>query len=100
MSGPNDHDTTAGCAVSWPPTITTGDTSGFVTAGTTIWGSEDARRLARYDEAIRLLRECAEWSGKEDVPGLGWIDCQIDRDTIKEALAFLAAEPTKKGSEE
>lgn len=54
---------------------------------------EDARRLARYDEAIRLLRECAEWSGKEDVPGLGWIDCQIDRDTIKEALAFLADEP-------
>ena len=56
--------------------------------------------LVRYDDAIRLLRECAEWSGKEDVPGLGWIDCQIDRDTIKEALAFLAAEPTKKGSEE
>jgi hypothetical protein len=57
---------------------------------------EDARRLARYDEAVRLLRECAEWSGQEDVAGLDWIDCQIDRDTIKEALAFLAAEPADK----
>ena len=51
------------------------------------------QKLARYDEAIRLLRECVEWSGQEDIPGLNWIDCQIDRDTISEALAFLATEP-------
>lgn len=56
MYGPNDHDTTAGCSVAWPSTITTGDTFGFVTSGPTIWGSEEGRKLARYDEAVLLLQ--------------------------------------------
>ena len=76
MSGPNDHDTTAGCNVSWPSTITTSDTSGYVTSGPTIWGSEEARRLSRYDEAIRLLRLA-----------------KFDEAHWHEADAFLAAEP-------
>lgn len=76
MRGPNDHDTTAGCNVAWPSTITTGDTSGYATSGPTIWGSEEARRLARYDEAIRLLRLA-----------------KFDEEHWNEADAFLAAEP-------
>ena len=95
MYGPNDHETTAGCAVAWPPTITTGDTSGYVPSGPIIWGSEEARRLSRYEEAVRLLLECVAWSGKSDVPGLDWIDLQVDRDSFAEAVAFLASEPKR-----
>lgn len=86
MYGPNDHNTTAGCAVAWPPTITTGDTSGLVTSGPTIWGSEETRRLARYDEAVRLLREIASYEPLSDSDG-GFIDAW------SEIEAFLAAEP-------
>lgn len=81
MSGPNDHDTTAGCNVAWPSTITTGDTSGYVTSGPTIWGSEDARRLSRYDEAVRLLDE-AQWE----------LDGEHSPETVKRIEAFLASE--------
>ena len=56
--------------------------------------SEELRRLARYDKAIELLRECSEYTGKSDLPGLDWVDCQIDRESLAEALAFLAEEPT------
>ena len=46
---------------------------------------EKARRLSRYDEAIRLLRE--------------WVN--EDRDWPHgKTVAFLAAEPTKKGADE
>ena len=55
--------------------------------------AEDRRRLARYDEAVRLLRECTEWSGRVQIPGIDWWDVQIDEGTMEEALAFLAAEP-------
>ena len=96
MYGPNDHDTTAGCNVAWPSTITTGDTSGYVTSESTIWGSEEGRRLSRYDDAIRLLRECTEWAGRAQMPGIDWWDVQIDEGTMEEALAFLAAEPKEK----
>lgn len=54
---------------------------------------EKARRLSRYDDAIRLLRECTEWAGRVQIPGIDWWDVQIDEGTMEEALAFLAAEP-------
>ena len=85
MYGPNDHETTAGCAVAWPPTTTVGDTSGYVTSGPTTWGSEEARRLSRYEEAVRLLREAQ-----------AYILDGVDMDESQEACdiaAFLAAEP-------
>ena len=84
MSGPNDHDTTAGCSVAWPNTITTGDTAGFVHSEPTTWGGEPGRRLARYDEAIRLLRECEVVETYD----------HADRLT-REVRAFLAAEGRK-----
>lgn len=55
--------------------------------------AEYRRRLSRYDDAIRLLRECTEWSGRAQMPGIDWWDVQIDEGTMEEALAFLAAEP-------
>lgn len=55
--------------------------------------AEQARRLSRYDDAIRLLRECTEWAGRVQIPGIDWWDVQIDEGTMEEALAFLAAEP-------
>lgn len=51
------------------------------------------RRISRYDDAIRLLRECTEWAGRVQIPGIDWWDVQIDEGTMEEALAFLAAEP-------
>ena len=77
MYGPNEHSTTAGCNVRWPATVTTGDTGGFVTSGPTIWGSEEPRRLSRYDESIRLLNK---WLKPGQYP-------------VTETKAFLAEEP-------
>ena len=98
MRGPNDHDTTAGCNVAWPSTITTGDTSGYATSGPTICGSEEARRLARYDEAVRLLREL--WSEAESEIPL----CEHKYSNAiyvgRRVEAFLAAEPAERGQKE
>lgn len=81
MSGPNDHDTTAGCSVAWPNTITTGDTAGFVHSEPTTWGSEQGRRLARYDEAIRLLEDWRKFG-----------DLETNEMPYGDTAAFLAAE--------
>ena len=81
MYGPNGHETTAGCAVAWPPTTTVGDTSGYVTSGPTTWGSEEARRLSRYDEAVRLLNK--------------WL--KVGKYPASETRSFLASEPKREG---
>jgi len=85
MYGPNDHDTTAGCVVAWSPTITTGDTSGFVTSGPTIWGSEDARRIARYAEAVKIIDGLCSYG----------LDAYEWHKALEDGRAFLAAEPKK-----
>ena len=82
MHGPNDHDTTAGCNVAWPSTITTGDTSGYATSGPTIWGSEEARRLSRYDEAVRLIERLCT-TGQD---AFEW------HKALEDGLDFIAAE--------
>jgi len=43
--------------------------------------AEKARRLARYDEAVRLLRECGLYTDNSDFDN--------------KVIAFLAAEPKK-----
>lgn len=101
MYGPNDHETTAGCAVAWPPTITTGDTSGYVPSGPIIRGSEEARRLSRYDEAVRLINELRDVllnfhaMVEGECPSILEDDHHDDmaRAAVAKACDFLAAEP-------
>lgn len=83
MDYPDDHSTTAGCLTPYPITVEypfsmpDAEFRKLHHAERT----EDARRLARYDEAVRLLREAREGS---DLISFSLTD-RIE--------AFLAAEP-------
>jgi len=56
--------------------------------------TEDARRLARYDEAVRLLRRINDGMQWNSTPNGGhWL---VDACALRESEAFLAAEPKEK----
>lgn len=72
MDYKDDHSTTAGCIAAYP-----------ITVGEPIWIDESTRRLARYPEAIRLLKK--------------WIKPGQYPYPVTETKAFLATEPAERG---
>ena len=77
-----------------------------------LYEEENARRLARYDEAIRLLKPFAEFAEKFNAKPISNLDnklygihtgteweAAIRLSDMRAALAFIAAEPEKGSGE-